>query len=219
MKYYFFCLGFLLLALACEKTDPRPNFLDPVPIDTAYGYPPKVLKNCLDFDTIKSVYPEIPNWRKTLVSSDLTFIGFGIPYFIDEVNGLFFRSDGTISKTTAAGISWVVVHKLPVAYFVKCEFSSANHGIVAYNDNPSNTRGAFLVTYDGGNTWAKSTNSAINIHSINKMQFLSPDLGYVLGYFNSSGYLQKTTDSAKTWTSELSGATQWYPTTDRKSVV
>ena len=204
MKYYFY-LSFLLLALACEKTDPAPiPFpIDPTPIDTAYGYPPRVVYNCLGSDTIGFEYPtDIPGWKKTLILTDSNAQAFGIPYFTDEMNGFRFRYGGIIYKTTNGGQTWKEVYNQPPTYFLHYSFSSPEHGVIACTDDYSNVAVYFLVTYDGGNTWVRSTSTASNFNFVGKIQFLAPNLGYLSATndpFGPTIRLYQTIDSAKTW--------------------
>ena len=206
MKYHFY-LGILLLALACEKTDPAPiPFpVDPIPVDSAYGYPPRVLFNCLGLDTVKYDYPPIPGWTKTLIPSNLNTPAYGAIYFVDEMNGFLLQYNGIINKTTDGGQTWIKVLNQPNTVFLKMSFSSDEHGVVAFTNSDQSTRAYFLTTYDSGNTWTQDPNMGTNFDFVNQMQFLSPDLGFISATLQStfSSNLYKTIDSAKTWTPVL----------------
>jgi photosystem II stability/assembly factor-like uncharacterized protein len=204
MKYHFY-LSLLLLAFACAKIEPTPTPfpVDPLPIDTAYGYPPRVLYNCLDFDTIGFNYPDIPGWEKTRIASNLPTAAYGIPYFVDEMNGYLFPFGGVIYKTTDGGQTWVEVYKRPITNFLKISFSSVEHGVIACAG--ANNQVYFLTTYDGGNTWIQTQTIGINFNYPIQIQFVAPDLGFISGGLQNdfSINLFKTIDSAKTWTPVL----------------
>ena len=205
MKYHFY-LGFLLLALACEKTDPAPiDFpMEPMPIDTAYGYPPRLVYNCLGIDTIGLDYPDISGWSKTRIQSNLGIAAYGTIYFVDEMNGFLFRNSGIINKTTDGGQTWIQVHNQINIRFGSAFFSSSEHGVIVCTDNGSNEEIYLLVTYDSGNTWTRSANFTTKFSFVKQIQFVGPDLGYMSerdASFRSNFY--KTIDSAKTWTPVL----------------
>ena len=71
--------------------------------------------------------------------------------------------------------------------------------------------GKIVKTTDGGSTWT-SLNSTVNFY-LKKIQFVNPNIGYVIGGDNTGSYLLKTTDAGQSWSViNLNSIEKGFPT-------
>jgi hypothetical protein len=117
-------------------------------------------------------------------------------WFTDQSNGYAVGYNGTILKTTDAGISWKTLKSGVTNSLFSVSFSNLNNGIVC------GANGVILKTADGGLTWkARPSGTIVTLHEV---FFLDSLNAFISGQFGT--YL-KTTDGGETWSSAaLSGA-------------
>lgn len=110
-----------------------------------------------------------------------------------------FRSDD-------AGRTWKPLGQPPSNAFETVFFVDDQHGWVAGD------YGLLAATVDGGATW-KEQNSGFKPH-ITKIQFVSPQVGWLLPHRGHQGGLLATTDGGQTWTSQYAAIPGYSPLAD-----
>ncbi len=152
-------------------------------------------------------------------------IDFNKVIFSSSSEGYIVGTQGTIYKTTDAGINWNLLPSGTTENLLSIEFTDINHGVVA------GTNGKIFHTNDGGLNWTSAVSpptgevrsiafrnqlegygvgSNFVIHTKNgglnwtrldgtmqKVHFPTPENGYAVGYF---GVAFKTTDKGNNWT-------------------
>ena len=105
-------------------------------------------------------------------------------------------NQGTIFKSTNAGLAWNNI-SLPLdANFTSLHFLNADTAFVA-----SQIDGLLGKTVDGGQTWDFDT---LAIPRINSIVFSNDTIGFVLG---NNGWLLRTEDAGDSWTRVYTGVT------------
>jgi photosystem II stability/assembly factor-like uncharacterized protein len=101
-------------------------------------------------------------------------------------------SDGTMIRTTDAGVNWSRVFPLPAGgYFKGVDMVTSTVGYVSGNG------GVIMRTDDGGLSWEVQTSGT----TANRLdvEFKDSATGIVVGMNVSGDYIQKTTDGGSTW--------------------
>lgn len=134
--------------------------------------------------------------------------------------------NGTIYKTTNAGISWnISFHNEQVTSFInKIKFFSPTHGL-AYGDQPSPPSSyptALLETTDGGVTWKNNNTYLTGTGWASLSSFISPSIVFLAGNMTNSGIKQygfwKSLDAGITWSFKLLSASNWLYCIEFKDV-
>jgi photosystem II stability/assembly factor-like uncharacterized protein len=136
------------------------------------------------------------SWTK--VFSGAQYTGTSI-YFTDVNTGYIAATNGTIFKTTDAGISWNSINTGTTTVFTAIRFTNSNTGYVCSGD------GKILKTTDSGVTW-KAVNSG-TVSNLSCIYFTDENTGYITG---TGGLILKTTDAGNNWVKLTSGITQNY---------
>lgn len=111
-------------------------------------------------------------------------------WFADQNNGYAVGYNGTILKTTDAGLSWKTLKSGTTNSLFSVSFTTVNTGLVC------GANGLILKTTDGGLTWKPRTSgSVVTLHEV---FFLDSLNAYISGQFGT--YL-KSSDAGETWTS------------------
>jgi len=133
-------------------------------------------------------------WNR--IDSFSTTFAWPYIYFTDANNGYLGNYDGTIYKTTNAGLAWTLQYSNPSQYEIYDFAFPANDTGYAVADN-----GTVIKTTDGQNWAAHSTSTT---DALNAVFFISVDSGYAVGGDgNSSGTILKTADGGQNWTVDL----------------
>lgn len=103
-----------------------------------------------------------------------------------------------IYKTVDKGISWELVNNFQIhdySSFTKSHFVNETTGFVATREYARLYR-----TNDGGKNWKQISPTYSTYQSVTDLDFLSPELGYmVLQSGSNSSLIVKTTDGGETW--------------------
>ncbi len=111
-------------------------------------------------------------------------------WFTDSNNGYAVGYNGTILKTTDAGLSWKTLKSGTTNSLFSVSFTNVNTGLVC------GANGLILKTTNGGLTWKPcSSGSIVTLHEV---FFLDSLNAYISGQFGT--YL-KSSDAGETWTS------------------
>ncbi len=111
-------------------------------------------------------------------------------WFTDSNNGYAVGYNGTILKTTDAGLSWKTLQSGTTNSLFSVSFTNVNTGLVC------GANGLILKTTNGGLTWKPcSSGSIVTLHEV---FFLDSINAYISGQFGT--YL-KSSDAGETWTS------------------
>ncbi|MES2516517.1 MAG: YCF48-related protein [Bacteroidota bacterium] len=139
------------------------------------------------------------------VESNVSSWQFKKLLYIPNTNNILlaYRSNGTtlvkLIKSIDNGISWTTISFPNVSYFSGLEdisFVDSNNGwLVGYEYEK-----LLMKTIDGGNTWTR-LNPIMSSGSYNKIDFISPQIGYVQGFDNLTytNRIYKTKDGGSTW--------------------
>ncbi|MHB1688384.1 MAG: YCF48-related protein [Ignavibacteriaceae bacterium] len=127
------------------------------------------------------------------ISQDSTIANLQGVCFIDSLTGWAasysdYFSGGRIVHTTDGGSSWVTQF---TGSFTEITFLDSLNGYALGISSGSNAH--VYETHDGGKNWLPSS---INTGSLQDMQFINKDTGYVVGFY---GRIFRTTDAGTTW--------------------
>ena len=143
----------------------------------------------------------------------MTFNGSPNPYSfgyytyepVDETTAFMSGYQGSIIKTTNAGNTWIATNTNSTDVFRVLNFADETTGYAAGGEGFSfNLINAIYKTTDGGNNWSVIRPRAGDI-SIGNIRFVSPDTGFVFGYFNGAASILKTTDGGTSFTPSYTG--------------
>lgn len=125
-------------------------------------------------------------------SSYFSLASFSAIQFSSETTGWLASDDGTLFKTTNSGISWQPYNLFAVPWHSMSAPDATT--LLVGGDH-----GAFLRTTDAGRSWVLSSISGV--YSVTQMQFVNPQIGWIIGGEGFVGPLYKTTDGGITWMS------------------
>lgn len=158
---------------------------------------------CISTNSIFRTYDGGRNWTEYFLSnSDLYITGMSI---VDSSLGYLSMGSGRILKTIDGGKTWSFVSQMSqMCYGIK--FISSQTGYIFTKYNNLNYRGTrILKTTNAGISWTECF-SDYSI-SLGKINFVTPSIGYSIGYntdTNGNYYhtkILKTTNSGLTWDS------------------
>jgi len=131
-------------------------------------------------------------WPRVTNSSYFSLAGFSAIQFSSDTTGWLACDDGTLFKSTNGGISWQAYNLFAVPWHSMSAPDAAT--LFVGGDN-----GTFLRTTDAGRSWVLS--SVSGVYSVAQMQFVNPQVGWIIGGDGFGGLLYKTTDGGITWMS------------------
>ncbi|MBU0509837.1 T9SS type A sorting domain-containing protein [bacterium] len=105
--------------------------------------------------------------------------------FADSVSG-WICGNRVILRTTDAGVSWIHCREDSTLGYADIESIAPNEAWAALS------RDSLIHTTDGGTTWDARF---VGVHTIERLQFVSPDTGFVLSH---SG-IARTVNGGQTW--------------------
>lgn len=120
--------------------------------------------------------------------------------FPDENNGFAGGYEGTIFKTTDAGLNWVLKKPDPPYYIDELYFINTSVGLAGANGDST----LIIKTTDGGETW-KMVHTQKGLW-VTSLYFPDNNTGYCTTY---DGIILKTTDQGDTWFQSAKGNFLW----------
>ncbi len=111
-------------------------------------------------------------------------------YFTDANNGYAVGNNGTILKTTNAGVNWTSQNSGTIVNLNSIYFTNVTNGYIV-GDN-----GTILYTNNSGNTWATQTSGTST--NLNSIHFTNSNNGYAVGNngiilsFNGTNWASQT---------------------------
>ena len=106
---------------------------------------------------------------------------------------------GAIVKTTNGGSDWTLLNSGTLSYINSLHFFNDTAGFAAGNND------LIIYTNDGGNTWSPRTNGTNSNQNINKLSFISDQIGYAAISENPYHGVLKTTDGGNSWVKDTLG--------------
>ncbi len=148
------------------------------------------------------------NSGETWIDQDSTIANLQSVCFIDSLNGWGasysdYSSGGKIVHTTDGGKNWEIQI---TGSFAKITFLDSLNGFALGISSNSNAH--VYATHDGGKNWLPSS---INTGSLQDMQFINKDTGYVVGFY---GRIFRTTDAGNTWIQQPSYCNRYLYSVD-----
>jgi len=127
----------------------------------------------------------------TWAKLDTSITNISSVFFIDSLNGWI--CNNSIYHSSDGGKSWSIQI---TGKFTKVVFLDSLNGFALGISGSSSAH--LYLTHDGGSNWLPST---MDKGSLQDMQFLNKDTGYVVGFY---GRIFRTTDAGMTWTRQPS---------------
>ncbi len=148
---------------------------------------------------------------KVLSSPQIKYLTSDI-FFVDENTGWIVGTNGSIYKTTDAGLNWTKQVSNVLSNLTEVVFADASTGWVG------STGGSVLKTIDGGENWTEvSLNTVlpkVQFSYCDALYFKDALTGFVIAGQSKKIYLLKTTDGGDNWAvkDSLIGTTakRWY---------
>ena len=106
---------------------------------------------------------------------------------------------GTIVKTINGGSDWTILNSGTLSYINSLHFFNDTVGFAAGNND------LIIYTNDGGSTWSPKTNGTNSNQNINKLSFISSQIGYAAITENPYHGVLKTTDGGNSWAKDTLG--------------
>ncbi|TAL70852.1 MAG: T9SS type A sorting domain-containing protein [Bacteroidetes bacterium] len=147
------------------------------------------------------------SWNSILFNGSPNPSSFGYYTYepINNTTALMSGYQGSIVKTTDAGETWAATNTNTSDVFRVLNFANETIGYAAGGEGFSfNLINAIYKTTDGGNNWFVIRPRSNDI-SIGNIQFISPDTGFVFGYYNGSASILKTTDGGNSFSPIYTG--------------
>ena len=144
--------------------------------------------------TLSTMVGQVNTWETQFPGSTETLHGIT---FVNATTGWAVGDEGTILKSTSAGINWApqisgTSEPLESVFFI----DSLRGWITGGCDGCGG--GIILKTTDGGANWAIKDTGRI----LASVQFVSPTLGWAVGF---NGLILNTTDAGESWNTQESG--------------
>src|SRR5262249_7676579 len=114
-----------------------------------------------------------------------------------------FRLDSGLYRTTDNGRNWEQISSLPRNDYQAVAFADEKRGCVV------GEAGRVAVTNDGGQTWQEQTLGKEG--NFTQVQFVSPEVGWILPHRGHNGGIFATADGGKTWTTQYVGVVSYRP--------
>lgn len=131
--------------------------------------------------------------------------------FVDNNTGYSAGAYGTILKTTDGGTDWSQINSGTDKSLMSLSFVNANTGFVG------GPRQLLRKTTDAGNTWQ---NIALpvqgqwdSLYYVMDINFVTPNVGYIVGFFQLESKIWKTTDGGNTWSTQGTGGANYLKKT------
>lgn len=131
--------------------------------------------------------------------------------FVDNNTGYSAGTYGTLLKTTDGGAEWTQISSGTDKNLISMCFVSASTGYVG------GARQLLRKTTDAGQTWQNlqlpvqgQWDTAYYVMDIN---FVTPNTGYVVGFFQLESKIWKTTDGGSLWTTQGTGGANYLKKT------
>lgn len=127
-------------------------------------------------------------------------------YFTNANIGYAVGYNGTILKTTDAGINWLLINSGTTKFLCSIFFTDVNNGYILLKED-----GGILKTNNGGNSWSSISTIGANLtqHYFSELYFTSNNIGYAVGrhvlqstpwFEYSEDVIAKTIDGGYSWT-------------------
>ena len=131
--------------------------------------------------------------------------------FVDNSTGYSAGTYGTLLKTTDGGAEWTQISSGTDKNLISMCFVNASTGYVG------GARQLLRKTTDAGQTWQNlqlpvqgQWDTAYYVMDIN---FVTPNTGYVVGFFQLESKIWKTTDGGSSWTTQGTGGANYLKKT------
>jgi photosystem II stability/assembly factor-like uncharacterized protein len=129
-------------------------------------------------------------WNRQISGTTATLYSV---YFTNNYHGITVGINGTILRTTNAGLNWIPVSVGTMQTFNSVYFIDVNTGFIAGNN------GIVIKTTNGGLNWCSQLIETLQ--PLTSIYFINGNSGFVVG---NSGIIFKTTNGGLNWVSQIS---------------